>query len=214
VTTSDRTTGLDFLQGKTPFETIVAVIKDLGDDTASRDRVALASTFSHGESAWVAETAWHAAHRGLHVKREATVGGAARVDLEVAGTAVEFKSTFGAWALRPGLAAERDRWLGKDVDKLMAGHNPGIVVVTVAVLTMGVPHQRQGFKVMYGDPAHAGLSPVEILEQGVAVIDEVLSPRCAHVERVDLPPGVVPPNSGEVLLSALVGATNLQAVRI
>ena len=78
VTTSDRTTGLDFLRRKTPFEIIVALIKDLGDDTASRDRIALASTFSHGEGAWVAETAWHAAQRGLHVKREAAVGGAAR----------------------------------------------------------------------------------------------------------------------------------------
>lgn len=109
------------MQGKTPFEILVALIKDVGVDAASRDRIALASTFSHGESAWVAETAWQAAQRGLHVKREATVGEAARVDLEVAGTAVEFKSTFGAWALKPGLAAERDRWLGKDVDKLMAG---------------------------------------------------------------------------------------------
>ena len=214
VTTSDRTTGLDFLRRKTPFEIIVALIKDLGDDTASRDRIALASTFSHGEGAWVAETAWHAAQRGLHVKREAAVGGAARVDCEVAGTAVEFKSTFGAWALKPGLAGERDRWLGKDVDKLMAGRSAGVVVVTVAALTMGVSHQRQGFKVMYGDPTHAGLSPVEILEQGVAVIDEVLSPRCAHIERVELPPGVVPPNSGAALLTALVGAVNPQAVRI
>ena len=34
VTTSDRTTGLDFLRRKTPFEIIVALIKDLGDDTA------------------------------------------------------------------------------------------------------------------------------------------------------------------------------------
>ncbi|WP_147066977.1 hypothetical protein [Knoellia locipacati] len=213
MTKANRPTGLDFVQGKTRFDIIVELLREVGDDIASRDRIALATSFSHGESAWVAETAWQAAHRGLHVKREASVGGVPRVDLEVAGTAVEFKSTFASWALNPATATEWEKWLGADVDKLKAGKNPGVVVVTTAALTMGVAHQRQAFKVMYGDPAHGDLDPQQLLEEGVRAIDTVLRPRCAQVHRVDLHPGTVPLNGGSVFLTALVGAVNMQAVR-
>lgn len=154
------------MRRKTPLDVVVGILRNVGTDVASRDRIALASTFSHGENAWVAETAWHAAQRGLDVKREATVGGVPRVDLDVDGTAVEFKSTFGAWGLHARLAAERDLWLGKDIAKLAVGRSPGVVVVTVAVLTAGVVHHRPGFKVTFGHPTHGTLTTQEILEQG------------------------------------------------
>ncbi len=75
----------------TPFETVIALLEAVGSDRSSLDRVAFASSFAQGESAWVAETAWQADLKGLKVRREASIGGVPRVDLEVDGTAVESK---------------------------------------------------------------------------------------------------------------------------
>ena len=44
--TSSRPRGLDFAEGKTPFE----IMQDVSEDVASRDRIALATSFSHGGS--------------------------------------------------------------------------------------------------------------------------------------------------------------------
>ena len=105
-------------------------------------------------------------------------------------------------------------WLSKDIDKLMASHSPAVVIVSIAPLTLGVAHQRKSFRVDSGDSRHRDLSPTAILEEGITAADNVLRPRCAQVQRVDLNPGTVPPHGGSVLLAASVGAVNLRAVRI
>ena len=72
--------GLDFLEKKTPMDIVVSLLQLVAESVEPRERIALAATFSHGEHAWVSETAWQAAHRGIPVAREASLGGSTRVD--------------------------------------------------------------------------------------------------------------------------------------
>ena len=208
--------GLDFLEQKTPMDIVVSLLQLVADSIESRERIALASTFSHGEHAWVSETAWQAAHRGIHVAREASLGGSTRVDLVVGGTAVEFKSTFGVWAFDPKANAERAKWLGPDVAKLARGTAPGIVVVTVAALMAGAHHQRRAFKVDYDLqlPRVGTLTPIQILEAGVIAAERFLEPQCLEIRRVDLGAVPVAPNAGHVLLAAVVAAVNRDATQL
>lgn len=209
-------TGLDFLEKKTPMDVVITLLQLVADSVESRERIALASTFSHGEHAWVSETAWQAAHRGIPVAREASLGGVTRVDLVLGGTAVEFKSTFGVWAFDPKADAEREKWLGPDVAKLARGKAPGIVVVTVAALMAGAHHQRKAFKVDYDEQlARVGsLTPVQILEAGVIAAERVLEPQCLELRRVDLGAVPIAPNAGHVRLAAVVGAVNREAIQL
>lgn len=198
------------------MDVVVKLLNLVAGDVESRERIALASTFSHGEHAWVSETAWQAAQRGIHVAREASLGGLTRVDLVVGGTAVEFKSTFGVWAFDPKANADRAKWLGPDVAKLARGKAPGIVVVTVAALNGPARHQRRAFKVDYDLqlPRVGSLTPIQILEAGVITVERFLEPQCLEIRRVDLGTVPVAPNAGHVLLSAVVGAVNRDAIQL
>ncbi|KAB7743194.1 hypothetical protein GA707_13810 [Nostocoides sp. F2B08] len=198
------------------MDIVVNLLRLVSDSVESRERIAFASTLSHGEHAWVSETAWQAAHRGLHVAREASLGGLTRVDLVVGGTAIEFKSTFGVWTFAPNASAERERWLGPDVVKLARGTAPGVVVVTVAALMAGVHHQRRAFKVDYDLqlPRVGALSPIQILEAGVIATERFLEPQCVQIRRVDLGAVPVAPDAGHVLLTAVVGAVNREAMEL
>lgn len=194
----------------TAFETVVSVLHNVGDDPTSLERIAFSSTFAQGESAWVAEAAWQAARKGLNVRREAAVGGVSRVDLEINGTAVEFKATFGAWALASNKTDERARWLGGDVDKLRRGTAPAVAVVSVAALGPGVTHQQQGFKVEGGHAHHLGHDASGLLAVGLDAAEQVLQAKgCRQTERLTFPVTFV--RGGEVHLAVVVAAVNESA---
>lgn len=206
--------GRDYVNGKTPLDIVVDVLSSVAQDSQSRDRVAQASVFSHGESAWVSESAWHAGHRGVHVARESKVGNSPRTDLEIDGTAIEFKSTFGVWAFDSNANTERERWLGPDVAKLSCCTAPSVMVITVAALGATARHQRPGYKVDWDlELASVGeLAPTQILEAGVVAAQRFLEPRCVTTRRISFVPGLVPGDNGEIHLAAVVAAVNAQAV--
>jgi len=206
--------GMDYVAEKTPFDIVVDVLNSVAQDPQSRDRIAQASLFSHGESAWVSESAWHAGHRGIHVAREATTGGSPRTDLVVAGAAVEFKSTFGVWAFDARANSERERWLGPDVEKLRKCSVPALMVITVAALGGATYHQRPRYKVDWDLklPSVGDLTPIQILETGVIAAERFLAPRCVAVDRVSFELGHVPAGRGQVHLAAVVGAVNPEAM--
>lgn len=194
-------------KGASALDRVAALVRQVGHDRESLQRIAFASTLSHGESAWVTEMAWQAYTLRMHVARETNIGGIPRVDLAVNGTAIEFKATFGGWTLAEPTATERRQWLGADIDKLRHATVPAVVVVSVAALGPGVTHQQPRFKVESSHPRQAGRPPQSVLEAGVRAVTATLTEAgCLHVRHVQLPSATV--NTGDVLLGAVLGAVN------
>jgi hypothetical protein len=165
---------------------------------------------SHGESAWVAEVAFHAAESGLVARREVTVGGAPRVDLELAGAAVEFKSFHAGWAFSATDEARAD-WFGGDIRKLRCATVPSLMVITAASLGSEATHQRTARGYSF-DPTWKktlGHDPAQILDGGLDAAERFLTSEdvaCSEVRRVRFPEAAeLPSGVGEVHLGAVIG---------
>ena len=183
-------------------DAVVAGLAAIGHDPSGLARLAYASTFGHGESAWVQDTAYQILKMGVpasEIRRESTVGAQRMVDLLVGNTPIEFKSTFASFALNH-TPAHTAQWFGRDVDKIRSAEHDGVCVVTVAHL-VDVPHQ----KIRFSTKKSSKLTPDDVrrqaLERYSSYMEEKAGTKPVHV---DLGITAGPAKRGTVQLDAIV----------
>ena len=146
-----------------PIDAVEQALTNFKDEPGVLERLAFASTHSHGERALTDELAYQLRRAGHRVGRECKAGGITRVDLVVNGEPFEVKSTFSKFGVVNTEAATTS-WLAADAHKLAPSTVPAHQIIAISTLIDGATHAR--FRVAEGSVPN--MNQMQVREAAIA----------------------------------------------